>query len=225
VQPVLLDIAVRPEYVHALMERLTRAYEARLDQYEALGILALNNTNDIVGQGGLGYTDELPGDGFDPEHIGYGDLWGGGMAQIFSAVSPDAHREFALHYEARCLRRFALVYYGCCEPLHLKVDVTREMLPNVRKISMSPTADAEVAARAVGDTLVYSAKPNPAHVATDEWQPDLVRDELRGILEVTARQGCHVELILKDISTVRCEPRRLTEWSAIAVEVAEAYSR
>ena len=225
VAEILVDLALRPDYVHALMDRLTTAHEARLDQYAALGILALNNTNEIVGQGGLGYTDELPGDDFDPEHIGYHDLWGGGMAQIFSAVSPDMHREFALQYEARCLRRFARVYYGCCEPLHLKVDVVREMLPNVRKVSMSPTANHQIGAQAVGDTLVYSAKPNPAYIATDDWQPELVRDELRGILEVTARRGCHVELILKDVSTIRCEPRRLTEWSAIAGEVAEAYSR
>jgi len=225
VTQILTDLAVRPDHVHALMDRLTTAYEARLDQYAALGVLALNNTNEIVGQGGLGYTDELPGDDLDAERIGYGHLWGGGMAQIFSAVSPDMHREFALQYEARCLRRFPLVYYGCCEPLHLKVDVVREMLPNVRKISMSPTADDEIGARAVGDTLVYSAKPNPAYVATDDWQPALVRDELRGILELTARQGCHVELILKDISTIRCEPRRLTEWSAIAVQLSEEYGR
>ena len=101
----------------------------------------------------------------------------------------------------------------------------REMLPNVRKISMSPTADDAKAAEAVGDTLVYSAKPNPAFIATDDWQPDLARDELRGILEVTARQGCHVEVILKVVSTIRCEPRRLTEWSAIAMELAEEYQR
>ena len=225
VEPILMDLAIRPRYVHALMDRLTQAHEARLDQYAALGLLVPNNTNNIVGQGGLGYTDELPGDDYDADRVGYHNLWGGGMAQIFSEVSPDMHREFALQYEARCLRRFPLVYYGCCEPLDRKVGVIREMLPNVRKVSMGPKADDAVAAEAIGDTLVYSSKPNPAFIATDDWQPELVREELRGILELTAGQGCHVELILKDISTVRCEPRRLTEWSAIAVELAESYAR
>ena len=117
------------------------------------------------------------------------------------------------------------MYYGCCEPLHNKVEVTKEMLPNVRKISMSSAVDVPKAAEAVGDTLVYSSKPNPAFIATDKWQPELVRNDLRSILEMTAGQGCHVELIFKDVSTVRCEPRRLTEWSAIAIGVAEEYQR
>ena len=146
------------------------------------------------------------------------------MAQIFSEVSPDMHREFALAYEVRCLKRYPLTYYGCCEPLHLKVDLVREMLPSVRKISMSPMADDDIGAEAVGTTLVYSAKPNPATLATDTWRPELVRDELGTILEKTAGKGCHVELILKDVSTIRSEPQRLTEWSQIALELAEQYS-
>ena len=225
VEPILMDLALRPEFVHALMERMTAAYEARLDAYADLGLLALNNTSEIVGQGGPGYVDELPSDDYDPEAIGYHNLWGGGMVQIFSEVSPDMHREFALQYEARCLKRFPIVYYGCCEPLHLKVDVIREMLPNVRKISMSPKADDRIGGEALGDTLVFSSKPNPAYLATDVWRPEAVRDELTGILDVSAKQGCHVELILKDISTIRCEPKRLAEWSAVALEVAEEYTR
>ncbi len=225
VEPVLMDLALRPQFVHALMERMTAAYQARLDAYESLGLLKLNNTGEIIGQGGYGYTDELPGEDYDPDHVKLHNLWGGGMVQIFSEVSPDMHREFALQYEAQCMNRFALTYYGCCEPLHLKVDLIREMLPNLRKISMSPMADDRIGGEACGDTLVFSSKPNPAFLATDVWRPETVRDELRGILDVTAAQGGHVELILKDISTIRCDPPRLAEWSAIALEVADEYAR
>jgi len=90
---------------------------------------------------------------------------------------------------------------------------------------MSPWVDLTKGARTVGDSLVYSSKPNPAHVATDEWRPELVRNELRSILDATAREGCHVELILKDISTVRCDPQRLTQWAEIAKELVETYAR
>lgn len=224
VQEILTDLALRPDYVHAVMDRLTTAYEARLDQYDSMGLLRLNNGPEIVGQGGLGYTDELPGADYDPDHVRYHNRWGGGMAQVFSEVSPEMHREFALRYEARCLNRFPLVYYGCCEPLHNKVGLVREMLPNVRKISMSPKADDRVAAEEVGKSLVYSSKPNPASLATDRWHPDRAREELDGILRTTAARGCHVELVLKDISTVRSEPQRLAEWSDIALELAEEYA-
>jgi hypothetical protein len=35
----------------------------------------------------------------------------------------------------------------------------------------------------------------------------------------TAR-GCHIEIIMKDVSTVRYQPQRLWEWEKIAMQVA-----
>ena len=46
---------------------------------------------------------------------------------------------------------------------------------------------------------------------------------MRGFLEKTGGR-CHVELIMKDISTVRYQPQRLWEWAAIAMEVAQDYA-
>jgi hypothetical protein len=48
------------------------------------------------------------------------------------------------------------------------------------------------------------------------WHPDRARQQLREFLD--AARGCHVELIMKDISTVRHDPRRLWEWASIAME-------
>ena len=223
VTEILLDLAMRPDYVHALMEQLTRAHEARIDQFLEMGQLAPNNRNMIIGQGGYGYTDELPGDDYDPENIGFHNLWGGGMAQVFSEVSPDMHEEFALDYEIRCMNRFGLVYYGCCEPLHHKVDLARRKIPRLRKISMSPMADDRRGAEAVGDSLVYSCKPNPAYLATDPWNPEAVRAEMKPILEATKANNCNVEIILKDISTVHHDPRRLWEWAGLLTEIADSY--
>ena len=46
-----------------------------------------------------------------------------------------------------------------------------------------------------------SRKPNPAVFAEDQWNPERARQEIRDFLEQA--RGCHVELIMKDISTVR----------------------
>ena len=35
-------------------------------------------------------------------------------------------------------------------------------------------------------------------------------------------RGCVVEVIMKDISTVRDEPRRLREWADIAMDVVQS---
>jgi hypothetical protein len=38
-------------------------------------------------------------------------------------------------------------------------------------------------------------------------------------VDACARHGCPLELILKDISTVKYEPRRLWRWAEIAMDV------
>ena len=93
---------------------------------------------------------------------------------------------------------------------------------NLRKISISPWADLEVAAREIGTDYVISFKPNPAYLAHDHWQPELVREYLRSSLE--RLRGCRVEVILKDISTIRGEPRRLAEWEKVARAVIAEWS-
>jgi len=54
------------------------------------------------------------------------------------------------------------------------------------------------------------------------WNPELARANLVWVLERT--RGCVVEIIMKDISTVRNDPRRLSEWAQIARQVAEQYA-
>jgi len=58
-------------------------------------------------------------------------------------------------------------------------------------------------------------------LAPDTWDPDLVRKELADTLRIALRHGCNVEVIMKDISTVRYQPSRLWEWTKIASEVTE----
>jgi len=217
VEQVLTDLVDRPELVHAAMDRLVNAHLKLLEQWEQLGVLWRNDGNLRIGSGGPGYCDEIGPESGGPARAA--DNWGSAAAQIFSAVSPQMHEEFALRYERRWLERFALTYYGCCEPLHLKMDILRSV-GNLRKVSMSPLVDVAVAAEAVGHRYVYSAKPNPAILATDRWQPDRARSVLRELLDRT--RGCRVEIILKDISTVRYDPRRLWEWAEIARQECES---
>ena len=45
-----------------------------------------------------------------------------------------------------------------------------------------------------------------------------VREHLQASVDICARHGCPLELILKDISTVNYEPQRLWRWAEIAME-------
>lgn len=218
VENTLIDLVCRPEFMHEMTRRFTDAYLGMLDQMEDQGLLA--SEQDTVHCSGA-YTDELPASGYDPAKPRCRDIWAFGMSQIFATVSPQTHKEYDIDYSTEWYGRFGLVYYGCCEPLHDKIGIIRE-IPNVRKISISPWADVEKSAREIGTDYVVSIKPSPAFVATDAWDPGAVRRDLESILVTCKRHGCPFEFILKDISTVRYQPQRLWEWEKIAMEVVGA---
>jgi hypothetical protein len=130
------------------------------------------------------------------------------------------HWEFALRHDMRWLERWGLAYYGCCEPLDKKIHLLRR-IKNLRKISVSPWNDfARVVDQVRGD-YVFSFKPSPAIFVEEAWSPDKARAYLDGVLD-KARGVCHVEIIMKDISTVRYKPERLWDWARIAMEAAES---
>jgi hypothetical protein len=217
---VLLALLDRPQFLHRLIARLSEAYLRGLRQFTDLGLLARNDGNVRVGSGGYGYCAELPGDGFDPDHVRPANLWGAATAQLFGSVSPAMHREFAIDYEVEWLKSFRLSYYGCCEPLHDKLGIL-ERIPNLRKISISPWADVAAAAERMRGRYVMSLKPSPAPLATGSLDPAEVRRELERKLR--AARGCNVEVILKDISTVAHDPRRLWEWTRAASETLRSF--
>jgi len=218
VEGLILDLADRPEFVHAIVRRLTEANLRMLDQYESQGLLCSHQQ--LIHCTGA-YTDELPAPGLDPAHPRARDLWTYGMSQIFSTVSPRMHEEFELPYLTPWFERFGIAYYGCCEPLDRKLAMIRK-LPKVRKVSMSPWVDEELGASEIGGDFVFSRKPSPAFLARDTWTPALVEADLRETLDACQRHGCPVELILKDVSTCRYQPQRLWEWNEIARRLVEA---
>ena len=222
IEEAMIDLIERPELVHAGVQRMVDAWMLELDQFEAMNLLALDCNNTRIGSGGYGYTRQLPGENYDPAWVRPHNMWGCSNAQIFSEVSPQMHWEFAVQHDLRWLARWGLTYYGCCEPLDRKIDILRR-IPNLRKLSVSPWCNTDRIVQQVGRDYVMSRKPSPAIVAEDTWQPQRARKELRDFLDKA--RGCHVEVILKDISTVRRDPRRLWQWAQIASEVAEEYAR
>ena len=219
IEQLYTDMYDRPALVHRILRNFMKALHEVLDRQEALGMLDVSNGNHRVGSGGMGITDELPPPGCDPARVRPRDQWGCSTGQIFSEVSPDMHEEFCLQYERPLMERFGLTYYGCCEPLHRKVGILRSV-KNLRKISMSPWINVEDASAQMAADYVFSYKPNPSFLAMGRWSPDLAREDLKAVLAKTRRN--RVELILKDVTTIRGEPQRLWQWAAVASELAEA---
>jgi hypothetical protein len=130
-------------------------------------------------------------------------------------------QEYEVDYASRICERFGLVYYGCCDPLDKKMKQVR-MIPQVRKVSMSPWVDQRRGAQEIGQDFVFSRKPSPALVAWDRFDADAVRADLQETVDICRENNTPLELILKDISTVRYEPQRLFQWAEIAMEVVGA---
>lgn len=217
-----LDMVDRPEWLHRILNFMVAGNLEMLNFLEKNNLLSLNNNANYVGSGGLGFTDELPQPDFDGIQVRTKDLWGGATTQMFSEVSPAMHEEFALQYEKRLLERFGLNCYGCCEPLHKKIDIIRKHIPRIRRISMSPWVDVEEAAEKLGNNCIFSYKPNPAIVAGEEWNAEAVRHSIYNTLKKT--RGCIIELIMKDVHTCRNQPPRLWEWTKIAMGVANEFA-
>ncbi len=217
VQDALYALVDRPDFIHRMLARMLDGYLSMLDQLEEQGLLC--GPQDMIHCTGA-YTDELPLSDYNPEKPRTKDIWAFGLAQMLGSVSSAMYKEFEVDYASRICERFGLVYYGCCEPLDMKMDVVRE-LPNVRKVSMSPWVDQARGAAGIGKDYVYSRKPNPALLAATRFDPDAVRRDLAETMELSAKYGCPVEFILKDISTVCYEPQRLEEWAKVAMAIVE----
>jgi hypothetical protein len=215
VESLMLDLTQRPDMVNAAISKLMDARLCELDQWESLNLLSTNANNTRIGSGGFGYTKQLPTGEKPAGKLLIKDLWGSSTAQIFGSVSPKMHWEFALKHELRWLERWGLTYYGCCEPLDRKVNILKR-IPNLRKVSLSPWVDVDRAINLMGSEYVLSRKPSPAVFAEDNWRPHQARADLENFL--LKAQGFSVEIIMKDISTVRYHPERLWEWEKLAME-------
>jgi len=216
IEEAMMDMIDRPDFVHAAVDRMVDAWMVELDQFVEQNLLSTDCDNTRIGSGGYGFTNRLPGDDFDPEHVKPHNMWGCSNAQIFSEVSPSMHWDFAIEHDMRWLERWGMTYYGCCEPLDGKMEILRR-IRNLRKISISPWCNSERAVSEIGADYVMSRKPSPAILAEDHWHPERAREDIRRFLDFAGGK-CHIELIMKDISTVRYEPQRLWEWSRIAME-------
>jgi hypothetical protein len=223
IENMMMDTIERPEWLHAWLNRMYEWNLSIIEQFEAAGVLGFNHTGEAaIGSGGVGYTTELPADGADPDRPRLKDMWGHATTQIFSEVSPAMHDEFALTYEAKFLSRFGLSNYGCCEPLHHKVDLVLERIPNCRKLSMSPWVDITAGAEALSKRAVFSWKPNPAWLGMPTWDIEWQREQVKDAFEKTRDNV--VEVVMKDLHTVCGEVSRMGDWVAMAREVAMDYA-
>lgn len=213
----MLDLMWDQEWVHKLMKLLSDGTMKRLDFLEANGLLASNTEGTYVGSGGFGWTNELPTPAQISGNVTCKDMWGFCDSQETVGCSPETFGEFILPYQLPILERFGLNCYGCCEPINIRWDFVKK-IPNLRRVSTSPWANKPAMAEFLGNKYIMSAKPAPSPLAVPVMDEDVVRRDLREILDAAAAKGCVVEIIMKDNHTLGHNPRNITRWVEIARE-------
>jgi len=219
---LMLAMYDNPEGLHRLMQFLHDDHLAFAQWAEREGLLTLNNENDYIGSGSMGYTRDLPQAGLEPgAPARLQDLWLLLESQETVGVGPEQFEEFVFPYQESLARHFGKVYYGCCEPVHTRWHVLKR-LPNLARVSISPWADETVMARELGRDYVYSRKTNPTLISTERFDEKAIRADLRRTIE--AAGSGRLEIIMKDVHTLNNEPERLPRWVQLARETVKEVS-
>ena len=198
-----------PETVHKLMAYLRDDKVSLFRFMEKENLLDINTDTQMAGPRAYGYVSGLP----DASHAGplrLKDLWGWAESQESVNISPAMFKEFVLPYLAELSSMFGLVYYGCCEPVHDRLALIMEAIPNLRSVSVSGWSDLARVAEMLGKRYVYSRKPTPALVSGAHPLWDLAKEDMRKTCAVT--KGCCVEILFRDLYTVNHERGRIAEW-------------
>lgn len=214
---LMLSMYDNPDGLHRLMAFL-RDDELALSRWlEEQELYSLNNENDYIGSGSMGYTADLPQDATRQagSPVREQDLWVLLESQETVGVGPELFEEFVFPYQLSIAERFGKTYYGCCEPLDNRWSIIKR-IPNLARVAVSPWADQRFMAEALGRDYVFSRKPNPTLISTGQFDEDAIRADLRETLE--AAHGNRLEIIMKDVHTLNNEPERLARWVQIARE-------
>lgn len=213
---ILYGFADEPEFTAQIVQKFVDLTNSTIDQCERLGLL--DPQMQYVHCTGA-YTNDLPTDGMEDGKAKARNCWAFGMAQILSTVSPAMHEEYEIDICKPMYERFGLLYYGCCEPLHNKIDMVRKV-KSIRKISCSPWCDIDIAADNIAGDYVFSCKSNPAFICGGDFHEDDIRKQLSAAKEACRRTNTPLEIILKDVSSLNGHLDYVDRWEKIAMEYA-----
>ncbi len=199
-----------PDAIHRIMAYLRDDRLSYFDFLEREKLLGLNNNSTHVGSGSPGFTTALPQPGYNGTPK-LKDLWLWMESQETTAISPAMFNEFFLPYMADICKRFGLIYYGCCEPVHDRWDFLIQAIPNIRAVSISPWCDMQVIAEKLGRKYVFSRKPRPAPISGSSPDWDMLKKDIDETLY--AAKDCNLEIIFRDVYRIGNDRERLRKWA------------
>jgi hypothetical protein len=212
-EPMLNDLAFRPELVHRAMSIFTEGVLRSLRAAEATGLLTPNhhepmNCSDPVN----GYSPDRP--------VRLHHLWTGANSQEFQVVSPRMQEEFLLNYQIPIFQQFGAVQYGCCEDLTQKIGIVQR-IPNLRVFVCSAWTNLDKLLEACGTRYTIMWRQAAAQVTLSETMEPIRRYLDEGLRKL---QGFPYQVVLRELETLHGRPTRLRDWARTAIELAEKWA-
>lgn len=212
-EQIMWDAYDRPEWLHRLLAFMRDGILKVHGEAERAGDFSLANHQNQA----MPYARELK----DPKAHAPGakrnELWGFMASQEFTTFGPDMFDEFILQYQIPILEKFGLAAYGCCEDLTKKIDHLRK-IPNLRRIAVSPFANARRCAEQIGGDYILSWRPNPATMISTGLDEDYVRAHMREHFAIFKQCGNRFDITLKDVETINRQPENVAKWVRIVRE-------
>ncbi len=211
--PMMEDIAFRPELVHRVMAKLSEAVLGAQRVAEQAGVLSTNHHEPMF------CSDPVNN---HPENgsVGLHNLWIAVNSQEFDQISPDMQEEFLLSYQRPLMQQYGRSQYGCCEDLSEKIDYVLR-IPNLRIFVCSYWTDLDRVIEKCGGAYTIMWRQSSAQVTL----PDDLSEHREHLESGLKRlQGCHYQVVLRELETLRGRENRLREWAKLGIEMAEKYS-
>jgi hypothetical protein len=212
-EPMMMDMATKPAFLHRLMTYLRDATLSAIDQVEASGLLSPNNIGPMTCSNPIGAMGK-------DNKLTCRNLWCMADSQEFDQVSPAMWEEFCLNYQKPIFERFGLVVYGCCEKLTHKIDGVLS-IPNLRVFTCSAWTNLPTVQEKIGRDYCIMWRQKASDVVFPEDTKQIRKDLMAGAKQL---QGFYYQIVLRELQTLAGHPNRLHEWTQYAKEAAERYS-
>ena len=198
-----------PDEIHKLLRYLCddrlRFYKWMKDEK----LLDFNSDNQFAGPSSYGYVSKLP-EVDSKKSLEFKDLWAWPESQETTTVSPKMFDEFFLPYIAEVSNMFGMAYYGCCEPLHDRIEYIMKAMPNLRAVSVSGWSDLYKMGEILGNKYVYSRKPTPSFISGKNPDWSSAEKDIKDTYAAT-KNGC-LEVIVRDVYDINGDIPRIRKW-------------
>lgn len=210
---LMWDVYDRPEWLHSLLAFMRDTILENHRQAEAAGGFSLADHQNQC----IPYAEELDDPNPGVTGVPRKKLWRFLAAQEFTSFSPSMFWEFILQYQKPIMEEFGMCAYGCCENLTDVIPYLRR-IKNLRRIAVSPFADARKCAEQIGKDYILSFRPNPSLMVANGLDEDLVRKYMREHFDIFKENGNYFDITLKDVETVSNHPENIKRWTEIVRE-------